>query len=173
MKKRFESTYSKRNNLASVTIMSLKLFNEEFFCKIKKIIDIFAPKTLYFDFAVCEQNKKAIYHDLEALDNNSKCIVSQSKNTGRLAYESSVNYLVEILRIIVKYDLEESTFFEPKNFTWEQYLLDGTFGDKFYKYDIADAVFTVCSHEGFHFILFRTDIFDYGDIISKIEEALI
>ena len=80
--------------------------------------------------------------------------------------------MLEILMIAVKYNLEDSTFFEPKNFSWEQFLIDGTFEDDFYQYDTADAIFTVCSHNGFHFIVFRTDKFDYNGTISKIEKIL-
>ncbi|MDD4476284.1 MAG: hypothetical protein PHV95_10980 [Eubacteriales bacterium] len=172
MKKKFESAHSKKNDLSTVTIMSLKSFNDENFCKLKQIVEIFSPQTLYFDFDVFERDKEAICRELEILDENSKYVISKRKNKGRLAYQGSINNLDGILRIIVKYNLEESIFFEPKNFTWEQFLLDGTFEDKFYLYDTTDVLFTVCNHDGFHFIAFRSNVFNYDQIILKINQIL-
>ena len=79
MKKKIECNYNRRNNLATVTIRALKSFDDECLGKIKQIAELFALKTLYFDFEVYEQDKEAIFNELRTLDEKAPCIVAKRK----------------------------------------------------------------------------------------------
>ncbi len=172
MSKKLISTFNKRTCIANFTILSLRSFNAICFEKLEQIIRLFNQNKLFFDFEVYEKDKEAVCTALRNLDKNSKLEVLLKKNIRHIAYESSVDYLLGVFKIIGSYALEESTFFEPINYSWEQYLLNGTLENEFKTYNVTNALFSVYSHDGYHHALFRTGEYDYKETLAKIKSIL-
>lgn len=135
---------------------------------IVNLIRLFNSQNMYFDLAVLPKHKQSFIEKIKTIDSTINISYSLRKSRGNIKCCGSANFLAELLILFAKYCINDSVFFEPRNLSWEQYLIDGTFEDCFYKYKTANVMFILDSNNNCLRLNFALDIYKTEEVNHKL-----
>lgn len=157
-----------KRSLANIKLYSSKSFDNLNISKIINIFEIFNNENIFLDFNVTDKYQSLITEKLCKLSYD--CVSSIRGKIRRISCRIPVKEIVNIIMLMKEFGLEEVIFFHPDKLSWEQFLMDGSFEDKFYLYDTTNALFVLNEYENSCDIIFRTDKYNYSKLLQSIEE---